>query len=99
MDIEKLNRRLNVISEKFEEMGYSLRDEVFELADMRKDIAEKILDYKMKKIAYFSDDEGETYVGFTLEDVQIVFNIEVGEDEEGPWYEASVEILNFGDED
>ena len=53
----------------------------------------------LKKIEYFADDEGSDYVGFTLEDDQIVFNIETGEDEEGPWYEASVEILNFGDED
>ncbi len=99
MDLEKLKRRLNAISDKFKEMGYDLQDEIFELVEIRPDIAEKILDFKMKKIAYFSDEEGETYVGLTLEDVQLVFNIEVGEDEEGPWYEASVEILNFGDED
>lgn len=99
MDLEKLKRRLNAISDKFKEMGYDLKDELFELTEIRPDIAEKILNYKMKKIAYFSDEEGETHVGFTLEDVQIVFNIEIGEDEEGPWYEVSVEILNFGDED
>lgn len=99
MDKEKLARRLNVISEKFEELGYFLKDEIFELAEIREDISEKILNFKLKKIEYFSDEEGESYVGFTLEDVQILFNIEVGEDEEGPWYEASVEILNFGDDE
>jgi len=99
MDKEKLNRRLSVISDKFEELGYELREEVFELAEIREDIAEKILNFKLKKIEYFADDEGSDYVGFTLEDVQIVFHVETGEDEEGPWYEASVEILNFGDED
>jgi len=99
MDKEKLNRRLNVIAEKFSELGYDLRDEVFELAELREDIAEKILNYKMKKIEYFAGEEGESYVGLTLEDVQLVFHVELGEDEEGPWYEATVEILNFGDED
>lgn len=99
MDMEKLERRLTVIADKFSELGYDLKDEVFELAEIRTDIAEKILNYKLKKIEYFTGEEGENCVGFTLEDVQIVFHVELGEDAEGPWYEASVEILNFGDED
>lgn len=99
MDREKLERRLNVIEGKFQELGYDLRDELFELSEIREDISEKILNYKLKKIDYFSDDKGQDYVGFTLEDVQIVFHVEVGEDEEGPWYEANVEILNFSDDE
>ena len=97
--VRKLAKGNREKSEKFKEMGYELKDEVFELAEIRADIAEKILNFKLKNIQYFSDDEGSSYVGFTLEDVQVVFHIEIGEDEEGPWYEASVEILNFGDED
>ena len=49
---------------------------------------------KFKKIEFFTV-EDENCVGFTLEDVQVNFFIEFGEDEEGEWYEATAEIISF----
>ncbi|WP_320048018.1 hypothetical protein [uncultured Ilyobacter sp.] len=95
MDKEKLYRRLDVISEKIEELGFDIKEDLYELIDQQPEIGEKILNFKLKKIAYFHDDENNSYAGFTLEDTQITFYIELGEDEDGPWYEITAEIINF----
>jgi hypothetical protein len=95
MDKEKLYRRMDVISDKIQELGFDIKEDLYELIDQRPEIGEKILDFKLKKISYFHDDEYNTYAGFTLEDTQITFYIELGEDENGPWYEVTAEIINF----
>jgi hypothetical protein len=95
MDEEKLYRRLNIISEKIEELGFDIKEDLYELINQKPEVGEQILDFKLKKITYFYDDEKNSYAGFNLEKSQITFYIELGEDEDGPWYETTVEILNF----
>ena len=88
---EKLTKR---IAREFEKMGYTLEEDLLELAEMREDIAERLENTKFKKIEFYEDKELHS-VGMTLEDVQIEFFITEGEDEEGPWYEAEAEIIFF----
>jgi len=89
---EKLDRRVVAIGEKLNELGFELEEDMKELVEMREDIAELILTTKLKKIEYFVEKEGNG-VGFYLGDFQITFFLEYGEDEEGPYYEATAEIL------
>ena len=89
---EKLDRRVIAISEKMSELGFDLEEDMKELVEMREDIAELILTTKLKKIDYFLEKEGNG-VGFYLGDLQITFFVEYGEDEEGPYYEATAEIV------
>ncbi|UUV17341.1 hypothetical protein NRK67_00440 [Fusobacteria bacterium ZRK30] len=89
---EKLDRRVVAIGEKMKELGFELEEDMKELVEMRKDIAELILTTKLKKIEYFVEKDGNG-VGFYLGDFQITFFVEYGEDEEGPYYEATAEIL------
>lgn len=89
---EKLDRRILVIGEKLNELGFDLEEDMRELVDMRTDVAELILATKLKKIKYFLEKEGKG-VGFYLGDLQITFFVEYGEDDEGPYYEATAEIL------
>ena len=89
---EKLDRRVVAISQKLEELGFELEEDMKELVEMRPDIAELILTTKLKKIEYFVEKEGNG-VGFYLGDLQITFFVEYGEDEEGPYYEATAEII------
>ncbi|ADO84559.1 hypothetical protein [Ilyobacter polytropus] len=95
MDKEKLYRRLDVISDKIKEFGFDIKEDLYELISQQPEIGEKILNFKLKKVAYFNDDENNSYVGFTLEDTQVTFYVELGEDEDGPWYEITAEIINF----
>lgn len=60
----------------------------------RNDVAKALSETKYKSIEFFDVPE-ENSVGFTLSDMQVNFFVEYGEDEEGKWYEASVEIINF----
>ena len=90
--IEKLNRRVTAIAEKMSELGFDLEEDMQELVELRTDIADLILNTKLKKIDYFVEKEGNG-VGFYLGDFQITFFVEIGEDEEGPYYEATAEIL------
>ena len=90
--IEKLNRRVTAIAEKMSELGFYLEEDMQELVELRTDIADLILNTKLKKIDYFVEKEGNG-VGFYLGDFQITFFVEIGEDEEGPYYEATAEIL------
>ena len=90
---EKLTKRIGTIA-RIEKMGYTLEEDLLELAEMREDIAERLENTKFKKIEFYEDKELHS-VGMTLEDVQIEFFITEGEDEEGPWYEAEAEIIFF----
>ncbi|MBR8700401.1 hypothetical protein IX317_000051 [Fusobacterium sp. DD29] len=91
---EKLRKKLHTISEEFEKRGFSIEEDLVELAETREDIAERIENTKFKKISFFQDEELNS-VGFTLEDVQVEFIVTLGEDEQGPWYEATAEIRFF----
>ncbi|RUA08307.1 MAG: hypothetical protein DSY38_01865 [Fusobacteria bacterium] len=90
--MEKLDRRVVAISEKMKELGFDLEEDMRELVELREDIAELILTTKLKKISYFVEKDNKG-VGFYLGDLQITFFLEYGEDEEGPYYEATVEII------
>ena len=91
---EKLLKKLHTISEEFEKRGFSIEEDLIELAEINPEIAQKIEEIKFKKINFFQDEE-LNLIGITLEDTQIEFFITTGEDEEGPWYEASAEIRYF----
>lgn len=91
---EKLLKTVEKIIEEFNRRGYDIAEDVVELVESRKDVAEKLEAVKFKNIEFFNVDE-ENSVGFTLDDMQVNFFVEYGEDEEGKWYEASAEIINF----
>ena len=91
---EKLQKTVERIIEEFKKRGYDIGEDVIELVDGRSDVAKALMETKFKNIEFFNVDE-ENSVGFTLEDMQVNFFIEYGEDEEGKWYEASAEIINF----
>lgn len=91
---EKLLKKIGTIAKEFEKRGYTLEEDLIELAETREDIAERLENTKFKKIEFFQDDELHS-VGITLEDVQIEFFVTEGEDGEGPWYEAEAEIIFF----
>ena len=65
MDLEKLNRRLDVIGEKLQEFGYDLREDLNDLIEQRPDIAELVVTSKLKKIEYFHDTE-QNFLGFLI---------------------------------
>ncbi len=91
---EKLLKTVEKIIEEFNRRGYDIAEDVVELVESREDVAEKLEAVKFKNIEFFNVDE-ENSVGFTLDDMQVNFFVEYGEDEEGKWYEASAEIINF----
>lgn len=91
---EKLLKTVEKIIEEFNRRGYDIAEDVVELVESRQDVAEKLEAVKFKNIEFFNVDE-ENSVGFTLDDMQVNFFVEYGEDEEGKWYEASAEIINF----
>lgn len=91
---EKLLKKIGSISKEFEKRGYTLEEDLVELVKIREDIAQKLENTKFKKIEFFQDEELHS-IGLTLEDVQIEFFVTEGEDEQGPWYEAEVEIIFF----
>lgn len=91
---EKLQKTVERIIEEFKKRGYDIGEDVTELVESRSDVAKALSETKFKSIEFF-DVKEENSVGFTLEDMQINFFVEYGEDEEGKWYEASVEIINF----
>lgn len=91
---EKLLKTVEKIIEEFNKRGYDIAEDVIELVDSRDDVASRLEQTKFKNIEFFSVDE-ENSVGFTLDDMQVNFFVEYGEDEEGKWYEASAEIINF----
>lgn len=93
MDIEKLERRINAIIEKFKELGYDMSEEIKELLEAREDISELILNTKLKSIEYFEDKEKDI-VGMYIANLHITFKFIYGEDEEGPWYEVDCHVLD-----
>lgn len=90
---EKLEKNIQRVSEEFKKRGFSLEEDLRELLEVRPDIAQMLEETKFKKIEFFEEDEDS--VGFTLENAQVTFTVETGEDEEGPWYEASAHVLLF----
>ena len=72
MDLERLKSRLDFIGEKLNEFGYDLREDLDELMEQRPDIAELILETKLKKIEYFHDEE-QNFLGFLLANLHITF--------------------------
>ncbi|MGL4688210.1 MAG: hypothetical protein ACRCVS_05920 [Fusobacteriaceae bacterium] len=98
MFTEKTLARIDKISDAFSRRGYDyLKEDITELLKEQPDLAEKIDKIKFNNIEFFNDDSLNS-IGFTLEDTQVEFFIEIGEDEDGPWYEASAEVLYFGGE-
>ena len=91
---EELIKKIDRINEEFEKKDFFIREDIFELFEEREDLREKLDAIKFKKIEFFTVTD-ENCVGFTLEDVQVNFFIEFGEDEEGQWYEATAEIISF----
>lgn len=101
MDLEKLERRLNFIGDKLKEFGYDIREDLNELVEQRPDIAELVVNFKLKKVEYFHDPE-QNLIGFLIGNLHITFIIEFGEDEEGTFYDvAECRVLDVdgGDED
>ncbi|MGL5963796.1 MAG: hypothetical protein ACRCZ9_00725 [Fusobacteriaceae bacterium] len=96
---EKTTQKLQKIQEVFQEKGFGyLKDDLIDFFEEREDVVQKIKDIKFNKIEFFTESETNS-IGFTLSDIQVEFFVETGEDEEGPWYEATAEILNFGGEE
>lgn len=91
---EELLKKIERINEEFEKRDFFIKEDLIELFETREDIAQKLDEIKFKKIEFFTVEE-ENCVGFTLDDVQVNFFLEFGEDEEGPWYEATAEIVMF----
>ncbi|MDP0488490.1 MAG: hypothetical protein Q7K36_03150, partial [Fusobacterium sp. JB020] len=91
---EKLMKLMNRINEEFQKRGYEIEEDLKELIETNETVASELANTKFKKIEFF-DVKDENSVGFTLEDLQVSFYLEYGEDEEGPWYEATAEIVNF----
>lgn len=101
MDLEKLERRLDFIGEKLNEFGYDLREDLDDLIEQRQDIAELILNTKLKKIEYFHDQE-QNFLGFLIANLHITFILEFDQDEDGEFYdvaECRVLDINTGDDE
>lgn len=101
MDLEKLERRLDFIGDKLKEFGYDIREDLNELVEQRPDIAELVVNFKLKKVEYFHDPE-QNLIGFLIANLHITFILEFGEDEEGTFYDvAECRVLDIdgGDED
>lgn len=96
---EKIISKLDRVKLEFKERGFEyLEGDLDDFFQEREDIVKKINDMRFNKIEFFTEAETNS-IGFTLSDVQVEFFVETGEDEEGPWYEATAEILNFGGEE
>lgn len=91
---EEILKKIDRINAEFEKRDFYIKEDLMELFTEREDLREKLDEIKFKKIEFFNIEE-ENCVGFTLEDVQINFFVEFGEDEEGEWYEATAEIMFF----
>lgn len=96
---EKTAQKIEKIYEVFQEKGFDyLEEDLKEFFQEREDVVQKIKDVKFSKIEFFTVPETNS-IGFTLADIQVEFFVETGEDEEGPWYEVTAEILDFGGEE
>lgn len=91
---EKLLKKIKTINENFVKLGFDLEEDLIELTKERKDIKERIINTKYKKMSFSKDEETNSYI-LNLEDCQISFDIIEGEDEEGPWFEVECNIIFF----
>lgn len=91
---EKLLKKLKTINENFINLGFDLEEDLIELVEQREDIKEKIENTKYKKMTFSKDDEENSYI-LNLEDCQISFDVILGEDEEGKWFEVECNIIFF----
>ncbi|MEG0069316.1 hypothetical protein [Cetobacterium sp.] len=91
---EEILKKIDRINDEFEKRDFFIKEDLIELFQEREDLRTKLDEIKFKKIEFFNIAE-EDCVGFTLDDVQVNFFVEFGEDEEGPWYEATAEIITF----
>ncbi|MCF2612206.1 MULTISPECIES: hypothetical protein [Fusobacterium] len=89
--VEKLVRK---IDEEFKKRGFEITEDLEELVETTPSVEKALGNTNFNSIEIFQVDE-ENAIGFTLDEMQVNFFIEYGEDEEGPWYEASAEIINF----
>lgn len=95
---DKTQHKINNIVNQFKKMGFLIEEDVMEFFQERADIVLKLEKIKYNKIEFFTDNDRNS-VGFTLDDVQIEFQLIYGEDQEGPWYETIAEIIFFDGED
>ncbi|MBC2851945.1 hypothetical protein H5J22_11105 [Cetobacterium sp. 8H] len=91
---EEILKKIDRINDEFEKRDFFIKEDLIELFQEREDLRTKLDEIKFKKIEFFNIAE-EDCVGFTFDDVQVNFFVEFGEDEEGPWYEATAEIITF----
>lgn len=91
---EEILKKIEKINIEFEKREFFLKEDLIELFEKREDLRERLDNIKSKKIEFFTV-EDENCVGFTLDDVQVNFFVEFGEDQMGPWYEATAEIIFF----
>lgn len=91
---EKVLMKIETINQRFVDLGFDFKEDLIELFETKPDIKDEIINTKFKKIVFSKDEENNSYI-MTLENMQISFDVALGEDEEGPWYEVSCHILFF----
>ncbi|MCI6151817.1 MULTISPECIES: hypothetical protein [Fusobacterium] len=91
---KKIEKIVKKIDEEFKNRGFEITEDLIELVETTESVSKALANTNFNNIEIFQVDE-ENAIGFTLDEMQVNFFIEYGEDEEGPWYEASVEIINF----
>ncbi|MGL4533945.1 MAG: hypothetical protein ACRC0V_08570 [Fusobacteriaceae bacterium] len=94
---EKALLQIGKLDRVFSDKGFFLKEDLMELFEEYPNILEKVENIKFNKIEIFNP--GFDSIGFTLDEIQVEFFVETGEDEEGPWYEAHAEVLYFGGEE
>jgi len=93
MDQEKLAKRVEQLSKRFLELGYDIGEEIEELVSQKEEIATYLLENKVKKIKLFEDKETNE-IGFSMDDKEVSFFLEYGEDEDGEYFDIErIEIL------
>lgn len=91
---EEVLNKIAIINSEFEKRKFFIKEDIYELFEIRTDLQERLEKIKPKKIEYFIIEE-ENCIGFTLDDVQVNFFIEFSVDDEGEWYEATAEVIYF----
>lgn len=91
---EKILKKLKTINENFINLGFDLEEDLIELVEQREDIKNRIENTKYKKMTFSKDKEENSYI-LNLEDCQISFDIILGEDEEGKWFEVECSIIFY----
>ncbi len=91
---EKILKKVKTINQNFIDLGLDLEEDIIELLEQKEDIREKVENTKYKKMSFSKDEEANSYI-WNLEDCQISFDVILGEDEEGKWFEVECNILNF----